>query len=314
VKNFLVRIAQADSYALACEYIEEKGNEKLIKKLLNFEGYQSHPTYHKTLPGHYSDDTQMSIAVSEYLIDKLSCPEKEPEPIINYFFRAFKRDPIDGYSRYLQSLLEESSTVEELFQGLTPDSDSNGAAMRSVPIGLLPNLKEAIEFSTSQAKVTHNSKGGILSSNLVTAMSHYFRYTNCYIEEIIPFLNEKLTKPKEMLNLFRQFIESPWSGRLHKSNVRVYNVNGSEVSGIGLATAHAVFTLLSHKKNLKDMMSQVIEWGGDTDSVASIAWGIAALRYEGEELPKFFDEKLRNDEFGTRYLLKLGSEIEKLTS
>ncbi len=54
------------------------------------------------------------------------------------------------------------------------------------------------------------------------------------------------------------------------------------------------------------IMRQTIEWGGDTDSVAAIAWGIASARYPDEKLPEFFDRDLENGTYGRDYLSTLG--------
>lgn len=300
--NTLLRIAQADSYAIAVEYVDRQKHSDLFEKLLKFEAYQQHPTYHKLRPGEYSDDTQMSIAIAEYLIKSKAFSKAD---LTAAFFDTFKRDPIDGYSRNFQSLLEKSLTVEELISKLDPTSDKNGAAMRSVPIGYLPNLSEVVPFAKSQAQITHNSVSGIYSSALIAIMSHFARSTTDDFDQLHAYVLDSGVDEKHFLSNFFNRYSTPWTG-----SVSVKNPLCKE--GLGLATAHAVYTLLCTKKSLLDIMTQVIEWGGDTDSVAAIAWGIASFRYDGFELPEFFYTGLRNNSYGRDYLNDLDIALNEV--
>jgi ADP-ribosylglycohydrolase len=63
--------------------------------------------------------------------------------------------------------------------------------------------------------------------------------------------------------------------------------------GIGINTAHAVTTLLIEQPSLMDILRQTIEWRGDADSVAAVAWGIASTRYQNEILPDFLNRRSR---------------------
>lgn len=298
----LLRIAQADSYALSCEYIDEIKYKDLIDSLLKYESYHSHPSYHNNIPGHYSDDTQMSIAVSEYLID---LSNNINNPIINYFFNAFKRDPIDGYSRNFQKLLNDSQSVEELKTNLITNSDSNGAAMRSVPIGFIKDISYVVKIAEEQAKVTHNTFGGIISSIMVALLSHYYKYSNDDFTKLLQYLVKQDFNHQEVIvSLFELFINNDWTGRLCNKNPLCKN-------GLGLATVHSAITILKNKNSLLDMMSEIICNGGDTDSVASIVWGIASHRYN-DKLPDFFESDLRNDTYGFKYLIDLNSKLDNL--
>jgi len=77
-------------------------------------------------------------------------------------------------------------------------------------------------------------------------------------------------------------------------------------------TARAVHTLLVECRSLTEIMERVITWGGDTDSVASIAWGIASARYQDEPLPAFLESDLEaasKSSYGPSYLKTLGKAL-----
>ena len=70
-------------------------------------------------------------------------------------------------------------------------------------------------------------------------------------------------------------------------------------------------TVLAQENSLMGILRQVIKWGGDTDSVAAIAWGIASARYQGEKLPELMERDLEggNARTGTPYLRALGAQL-----
>ena len=82
--------------------------------------------------------------------------------------------------------------------------------------------------------------------------------------------------------------------------------------GTGLLTAHAVHTLLVKQTSLMSILKQIIEWGGDTDTVGAIAWGIASTRYQDEKVPAFLEDELEvhgNLKYGAAYLKTLGKDL-----
>ena len=66
------------------------------------------------------------------------------------------------------------------------------------------------------------------------------------------------------------------------------------------------------------MLEQIIQWGGDTDSVAAITWGIASARYKDNSfIPEFMVRDLEggNADTGATYLIALGTRLmEKFTA
>lgn len=81
--------------------------------------------------------------------------------------------------------------------------------------------------------------------------------------------------------------------------------------GVGLNTAWAVHTLLVQETSLRGIMERIIEWGGDTDSTASIAWGIASARYPDEIIPEFLERDLEasDPQYGPVFLRDLGRKL-----
>ena len=302
----LLRIAQGDAYGMAREYVKTKDFPDHVAECLKFERYLQHPTYHTLPPGTYTDDAQMSIAMSEFLIayELGAAPGGgggwgflSHEQLVKNWFDAFKRDPRDGYSRKFQAILEEATDPTHLKLLIKPDSNKNGAAMRSVPIGVIRDVGELLKVAGLQAATTHATWGGINSSIAVALMSHFALYDRRGFSSMLEWGN--LYCP-----VFEHFRE-PWVGPVQEAS------KDGKGLGVGVNTAWAVHTLLTEETTLLGIMQRLLKWGGDTDSVAAIAWGIASCRMT-EELPKFFEEdleRLSGSSYGPSFLKDLGKQL-----
>ncbi len=288
--NMLLRIAQGDAFCAATEYLKFPRDQAVRDQALRFQRFGQHPKHLELKPGWYTDDTQMACAVAEVLISGRPFTR---EKFADAFVRCFKRDERKGYSGAFQTFLEKVNSGEEFLAKIQPNSDKNGAAMRAVPIGVLPTPEEVLAVAELQAKLTHDTPDGILSAQAVALMSHYALYEG---EEggLGEYLIKNLPEfPKTMLL---------WAGD---------PVVGPRV---GIKTALAVLHLLithSPKQNtpLVSILRQIIEWGGDTDSVAAIAWGIASTTMK-EDVPEFLETQLEpGRKYGVSFLKSLGTSL-----
>lgn len=312
--DMLLRIAQADAYGMAREYVKTKDFPEHVAECLKLERYIAHPSYHKVPAGTYTDDTQMSVANAEVLIKdqralKAWCNltltgmtfasrlNLSAKTFVEAYYEAFKRDPRDGYSRGFQTILEESQSPDHLRQLIVPNSRANGAAMRSVPLGVIKDVQELVHIAGTQASVTHATYGGINSSVAVALMSHYALYDRRGFSSMLGW-------GLQHCPAFEHFRE-PWVGPVQEASKDCKGL------GVGLNTAWAVHTLLTTETSLMGILKRVIEWGGDTDSVAAIAWGIASSRYRDEALPEFLERDLEanNPTYGVAFLKQLGTQL-----
>ena len=295
--NMLLRIAQGDAFAVAVEYVKRDKFPDLYAAVERYDSYQQHPTHTKLRPGMYTDDTQMSIAVSEVL---LRSPTPTAEIFAEQFYECFRRDPRDGYSRGFQKILEEAKSPDHMRQLITPNSNKNGAAMRAVPIGVIKDPNQVVALAAMQAQVTHATYGGINSAVIVALMSHFGLYDR---RGFISF--------KGWGNQYCPALEHfsrPWEGPVNG----FYASSDPTGLGVGMNTAWAVWTLLVEETSLMGMMRRLITWGGDTDSVAAIAWGIGSTRFPDEVLPEFLERDLEvsgNLAYGPTYLKELGKRL-----
>lgn len=275
----LTEIAIADAYGAGFEFCAA---EK-IRLHNNLELYYKHELYDITAK--YTDDTQMSIAIAEFI---LSGMEWSKENIASKFLECFQRDIRLGYSEGFYNLLTQVKSGKELIHALIATSERNGAAMRSIPIGFLKNKNDVISFATLQAQITHNTNLGISSSCAVALAAYFGLQENGTLAELKNFLEDE--------------------------GFNDWNFNWQErVSLSAYDTVSAAFSCLLKNDSMSSLLKACIKLGGDTDSVASIAIGLATCFTEYKnDLPIHLFEMLKENEYGIPFLKNLDKDLINL--
>jgi len=285
IKNippFLTYLAIGDAYGAEFEF----SDPQYVKKYNTAEKYYPYPQ------GKYTDDTQMSLALAEMMMDGKSFT---PLQIAESFVRSFHRDPRRGYSgRFYRFLLVCQSGKYFLDNINSHGKDTCGAAMRSVPLGLLqfdgyknPKGSEMYVVCKEQASLTHNSMEGISSSFAVALMVHHFIYREDPKQTIKRFLTYHVT-------------EFDWE-----------NDHIGKVENKAVDLVKAVLSVLLNSNSITDILKNSVAFTGDVDSVAAVACGIASFRpdiYENN-MPKKLIDNLENNKYGLDYLDKLSRKL-----
>jgi len=275
----LLELSIGDAYGSAHEYANAnlKHNTGLY--------YAKHPR-HPHHPGAYTDDTQMSLAISELLLDQI---EFTPLNLANKFVEVFRRDPRTGYSHRFYAFLREVETGQEFLEKMIPESEKSGAAMRAPPIGLLPDIDDVIHKTTLQAQLTHNTENGILAARASALLTHYF----CHIAGS--------DYPKN-----------------HVGNWLVYVLGGNwnqpfqklKVGTSGIDCVHAAVTAVIISKTLTEILINSVNFTGDVDTVAAIAMAAASMSNEIEnDLSPGLYYGLEETPYGRDYLHKIDNDL-----
>ena len=275
----LIEIAIGDAFGMPYEF---SGNKTSSITTYKKRFKQKFPY------GKYGDDTQMSLAITEFLLNnKISYNSTTKTKIVEYFHSCFTRDKRTGYASGFYNLLNTTLNGKELQKNIIPQSERSGAAMRAVPIGYLSDLNEVIFFSAFQASTTHNTNLGIKTSIAVSLAAHYFIYKIGIKKYFRKYINDIIN---------HNFI-TPW--------------NGNIVSSSGIDCVIAAFTAIENNDNLKDILKESINYTGDVDTVASIALGIASCSNEIEKnLPLELYTQLENGTYGRDYLINLDQKLK----
>lgn len=276
----LLELAIADAYGAGFEYADEMSASN------DLSCYIKHPR-HQLIPGSYTDDTQMSIAIAEVIVAQLPWT---PEVLADSFVKAFKRDPREGYASRFYHFLVEIRDGQEFLAKIRPDSDKSGAAMRAAPIGIYPTPEKVIEATTIQAAITHNTPDGINAAVAAALMSHYFIYR----------LGEK--------HKLGQFLESyvsgdwakPWQGK---------------VKSKGWMSVRAAITAVIRNDSMSELLKDCIAFTGDVDTVAAIALAAGSCSEEiSQDIPDHLITGLENNSYGKDYIIELDKQLMSLAT
>lgn len=274
----LLELAIGDAYGAGFEY----ASRAIVESHNNLSGYIQHPR-HAILPGCYTDDTQMSLAVAEAI---LSGQAWTPHLLAQFFVTAFKRDPREGYAGRFYEFLQHVSDTGQFLADINPISDKSGAAMRACPMGVFPTIDEVIEKCTIQAKITHNTPDGIAAANAAALMTHYFLYQLGARSQLGQFL-EKYVPGHPW--------SEPWRG---------------DVKSKGWMSVRAAVTAVMQHDRLSLILKESIDFTGDVDTVATIALGAASCSQEvAPDLPDHLFLNLERGKYGYNYLRELDQKL-----
>jgi len=287
--------------------------DKYIKSA--YPDSENHPNH---FPGMYTDDGQMSIAVSELLA---SNREFNRENLAGKFIECYKRDPIAGYAKGFQKFLDSISTGKEFIEKIHSTSEKdgvtrNGAAMRSVPLGVVKDIDTVIEYAKINASLTHNTPKGIASSVAVALMSHISMYTGFIYRDRDVVRSVVIPEVKRIDKETATYLNKVLDIDILKMRFNPLLLYGEENYNKGvpcdaMRTVGAVVYLLTNFYDPKEILDESIRLGGDVDSVASISLGISLINDNIERLPSYLYNDLTNHEYGRDYVLSLGKKLEK---
>ena len=276
----MLELAVGDAYGACFEYVASE----LVKYNNDINQYRIHPKLNLGM-GRYTDDTQMSLAIAELLVDNV---EWTTQNIARKFVEVFKRDVREGYaSRFFDFLLSVRSG-EEFLERMNPVSDKSGGAMRASPIGFLRDIEKVKRYSEVQAKLTHNTPLGINAAVASSLMSHYFIYNLGERKDLGKFIER---------NVSGEWAK-PWQGK---------------VGAQGVESVRAAITAIQQNESLSKILWKCIDFEGDVDTVAAIAMGAASCSGEiKQDLPRPLIDGLECSKFGRDYLIALDRKLSIL--
>lgn len=310
----LTAIAIGDAFGAGYEMIPRIQ----IPEVFDFTGYRQNTKISTVPPGHYTDDTQMSLAIAELLVEGEGITRKN---LANRFVRNFKRDPVNGYARNFQKFLSEVQSGEEFLEKIRPDSIKNGALMRSIPLGISESIPVVVKNAKTNSEVTHNTTIGFISSAVTGLLARYFFhgfFDGKNQAEVIERLSiQLLLHESDEAKVFSRYIESI-SRIKNLENPEERTIlfgEGNEDFGVrchGMYTFGAIlYIVMNYHDNITEALKQSIFLGGDTDSVA-ISIGIIASRTGIDDLPKFLLRDLQGGPYGKDYIANLGRKFAQL--
>lgn len=251
--------------------------------------------------GQITDDTQMSILVSNMLLKKKSINK---EILATALLNEKLRGPTAGTVEFLHNFSRNRNNLESA----RTKRPENTPATRVIPVGIAfhNDINKLIEESTSQASVTHSNPlsiaGAVIAGyavayllcknpgSLVNNVDDFLEklvllanfYETCYENEekvlskklkAIPFLLSKKTSPRETEIFFG-------------SGVKVFE-----------SLPFSIYCFLYNSENFKATLLSSVNYSIDSDTCGNIACGFAGAYLGKEKIPgEYLSELERRNE------------------
>lgn len=286
----LVNTAIGDSLGAGFEFNDA---EKFRPKLASDLCYIHNKSLPFLLPGNYTDDTQMSLAIAELIISGI---EFNKYNLCDYFLKTFKRDIRLGYASKFYDFLESVDDPNMLLNNIKKDSKRCGGAMRSAVLGLYKDIEEVKSKTVMQCSITHDTVEGINGSLMVSLLTHYFTYqlgTNSK-SDITNFLSTHINFP----------IDMPLSVLLLETKTNPHI--SIDAYPVVLNAINAIIECDS----LSDIAIKLTNQTGDIDSALAIAFGmIANSNFHWNDLPMNLYTDIENVNYGLDYLINMDKKL-----
>ena len=208
-----------------------------------------------------TDDTTLTVAIAEWMLDRKGVDVGQS------LIKWATEYPHAGYGSSFKRFLASGSHM-------APGSTHNGAVMRVSPVGFLASsLEECLELARESALPSHDSPQAIAGAQAAAA-AIYMARTGSSKESIREFLEKTFG-----YNLHRSYDEVRNEVRLARANREVdYEASHERIVGAEPAVQDALIAFLTGS-DYEDVIRKAIYLGGDADTEAAIAGGIAAAYY-----------------------------------
>ena len=198
---------------------------------------------------HYTDDTVMTIANMQWLIDG----DLTHEALVRQMAHFGNKYPLAGYGQHFYLWLQGEN-------GYRPyNSFGNGSGMRVSPIGwYFDNEEDVLKYAKVSAEVTHSHPEGIKGAQAI-AMSIFLARTG---------------HPKDYI---KQYVEEHFGYDLNRT-VEQIRPNYTFYVDCQRSVPESIICFLEAGSTL-EAIQNAISLGGDTDTMACMAGAIAEAFY-----------------------------------
>jgi len=220
-------------------------------------------------PGEVTDDTQMTLCVAEGILEN---PAEPVAPIGARFLQWYASKPKDIGNiirRVLATYEGNWFAASFLADQDWGQSAGNGSLMRCLPVALIyPDPAEVERVSRLQSKMTHYDE----RCNEICILYNRIAGRLLQGEALLSALETELAATEFAAALIDEPACEP---------------SGYVVHGFAWALHH-----LSHGSSFADVVQRAANGGGDADTIAAIAGGLAGVYYGFEQIPRAYAEAI----------------------
>ena len=272
VKDGICGLAVGDALGVPVEFYSRSELEEFP-----IEGMTGYGTYNMP-PGTWSDDTAMTLATMDSIIDKKA---------IDYNDMMIKFSQWLNEDAYMQTkTFDCGKTTSRAIRRFNKDipplecggaderSNGNGSLMRILPLAYIPNIDyETIE---NVSGLTHAHKRAKIACVLYIEIARSMIENDLSIDEHVKLASDKIKSyykdfSRELLH-FNRILDDELKEPIFSNG---YVIN----------TIEAVIYCLKTTDSYKSAVLKAVNLGSDTDTVGAICGGLAGIYYGFDAIP-----------------------------
>lgn len=248
--------------------------------------------------GTWSDDSSMLLCTLESIVDRKKIDYTD---MMSKFLRWAQEGYMTPHGKtfgmgqiVLKAILNFSKGIEPIDCGNGEEWDNgNGSLMRILPIALYLN------FKSMRSRYTVGEKLSIIHQSSAITHSHQRSEIACGIYYfVVQELLEKqsvssiLTAIKRAQDCYRDYNEAKYFERIFSQDFRKIQEGNIKSSGYVVHTLESALWCLLNSKSYRDCVLKAVNLGGDADTIAAIAGGLAGILYGEQSIPREWIQKL----------------------
>lgn len=275
--------------------VEFSSREERQKEPVN--EMRAYGTHHQPF-GTWSDDTSLMLCLIEAINHGHSI-KSVADNFVKYYIKGY----LTPYGEVFDIGISTRIAIEKLHAGINPiecggkaESDNgNGSLMRILPLafyGRNMNAGDLIKMIEEVSALTHAHKRSKLACIFYTVYAIQIISGNSKkdaYEITIKFITDNCSeKYSDEFGNYKSILSR---------EILKYNESQIKSSGYVIDTLEAVLWSFLISDNYKDTVLKAVNLGGDTDTIAAIAGGLAGIYYGFDSLPdKWVQSIVRKEE------------------
>lgn len=305
IQDSLIGLAVGDAMGVPMEF---STREKCLKNpLTEMVGFGTH----NVPAGSWSDDTSMTIATMDSIIEKETIDytdimNKYCEWVVNYKYTSCNLRFDIGQTCFEAICNYANKKVEPLKCGLSDiNSNGNGSLMRILPVALYcysKNLKE------EEILVLTNNISSLTHAHEISKMGCYIyvRYLMFLLSGKDKYSAYSMIKCVDYSSYLEDTVKA--YDRILKNDIKKYKMDEINSGGYVVDTLEASLWVILNTDTFAQAIIGAINLGSDTDTTGAVTGAIAGIIYGIDNIPKkWLDKLLKKD-----YLLELADKFEEV--
>lgn len=312
--NGIMGACVADALGVPAEFVNR---EKLSKRpVTDMRSYGTH----NQKAGTWSDDTSMTLC----LIDSLS-KGLDYKDIMTNFIKWINNGEYTAYGEVFD-IGNATRKALRRFEGgkapldcggLSENDNGNGSLMRILPTLFyirsiygteFTENDEAMDIIHNVSALTHAHKRSLIACGIYISVANMLIGSMDVLNGVESGINNAI----EYYKRHDEFAEELYNfSRLSDMFFSETPVNSIKSSGYVVDTLEAAIWCLLNTKDYKDCVLLAVNLGEDTDTVASVAGGLAGLYYGYDSIPKEWISVIAKREYIESLCKELNKTLDK---